>query len=93
MIFHKKKGGEKLLNPPNRPSGLRRFHGTSHEISNTLLSAGRRPHAYTHTHIHTQIHIHTALGLILNLVGSHQQAHVDPAEYQNIFGRDFEDRI
>ena len=86
MIFHKKKGGEKLLNLLNRPSGLRGFHGTTHEISNTLLSAGRRPHT------HTRIHTHTAPGLILKLVGSHRRAHGDPAEYQNIFGRDFQDR-
>lgn len=54
MIFHKKKGGEKLLNLPNRPSGLRGFHGTTHEISNTLLSAGRRPHTHTPESTHIQ---------------------------------------
>lgn len=80
------KGGMgKAVKSTNRPSGLRGFHSTGHEISNTPLSAGRSLHAHTHTHTHTQ----AALGLILHLVGIHQQAHVDPAEYQNIFGRDF----
>lgn len=85
-----REGRGKLLNPTNRPSGLRRFHSTSHEISNTLQSVGRHSNAQTHTR--TRIHMRTVLGLILNLVGSHQRAHVDPAEYQNIFGRDFQER-
>lgn len=48
-----KEGRGELLNPPNSPPGLRRFHGSSLEISNTLLSAGRRPHAHIHANPHT----------------------------------------
>lgn len=55
-----KEGRGKLLNPTNRPSGLRRFHSTSHEISNTLQSVGRHSNAQTHASACANPHAYSA---------------------------------
>lgn len=90
MILHKKEGRGKLLNPTNRPPGLKTV--SQHSAPNLQYTAvGWQEFTRIKTNTRArEIHVHAALlGLIPNSVGSHQRAHVDPAEYQNIFGRDF----